>query len=286
LILTYPVPFGKAGNTETTVESALSELICDFSPFWANDLVPCFPIALPTIHNQAVEYMNNSTKAHKVLGIRDLSMDFEVPSLDSASDSDRAASPSDSSSSSSSSNDSKRHDSARTSICSNDTDRSSNSSATTSSSTKKSNKRVRFQESVCCSYYNADLDPPRPEPTPMVNRRASFMTRSWQRITKRNFSGELDLQPRSSSIYTIHAGSSVPDITELGSIKPAKRSSFVPGRSAAPVYTIEQPLRESAGRRYDGTQTTVNWKAKPCVAKGDWNDLLGSRPKPTRMMTY
>ncbi|EGP85025.1 uncharacterized protein MYCGRDRAFT_110482 [Zymoseptoria tritici IPO323] len=207
-------------------------------------------------------------------GIEAFPMDFELPSLDSASDAGRAR-PSDPS------NDNKRHDSARASICSNDTDRSSTSSGTTSSSTKKSHKRVRFQESVCCSYYNADLDPPRPEPRPIPQRRASF----WQRITKGNWSGELDL-PTRSSMYSIQVGSSVPDITELGTVKPAKRSSFAPGRSAAPIYSIEQPLRESAGRRYDGTQTTVNWKAKPVVAKGDWNELLGSRPKPTRTVTY
>jgi hypothetical protein len=111
------------------------------------------------------------------------------------------------------------------------------------------------------------------------------VARSWQRFTSRNGSGELTPQPQ-PSMYSVYGGSSVPDVSELGT-KPVKRSSFVPGRSAAPVYSIEQPLRESAGRRYDGTQTTVNWKAKPCVAKGDWNDLLGpSRPKPTRMMTY
>lgn len=202
----------------------------------------------------------------------DMSLDL-VLSMDLASASDRTRA-------SETTTTSERHDSARTSICSSDTD----SSNTISS--KKARKRVRFEESVCCSYFDANCWTPQPEPEPIsqpqpqLQRRPSLMSRSWARIKLRNFSNDSDVgSPPPANLERLKSENYSADLLDAG----GKRSSFAPGRSNSIAYTINQPLRESAGRRYNRAQTTVCWKATAPTAKGDWGDLLGTRPQRPQM---
>lgn len=199
-----------------------------------------------------------------------MSLDL-VLSMDLASASDRT-------SASETTTTSERHDSARTSICSSDTD----SSNTISS--KKARKRVRFEESVCCSYFDANCWTPQPEPEPIpqpqLQRRPSLMSRSWARIKLRNFSNESDVgSPTPANLERLKTENYSADLLDVG----GRRSSFAPGRSHSNIYSIQQPLRESAGRRYNRAQTTVCWKATAPTAKGDWGDLLGTRPQRPQM---
>lgn len=200
-----------------------------------------------------------------------------VLSMDLASASDRRTTASETTTIS------ERHDSARTSICSSDTD----SSNTLSS--KKARKRVRFEESVCCSYFDANscTPPPEPEavPQPELRRRPSLMSRSWARITMRNSSNDSVGSSSPASLERLKSGNYSVDLLDAG----GRRSSFAPGRSHSVAYSIHQPLRESAGRRYNRAQTTVCWKATAPTAKGDWDDLLGTttpqRPPMNRSIT-
>lgn len=170
---------------------------------------------------------------------------------------------------------SERHDSARTSICSSDTDSSN------ATSSKKARKRVRFEESVCCSYFDATCWPPQTdsETTPqsqLQQRRPSFMSRSWARIKLRNSSTESDVGSTSpASLERLRRENYSADLLDAV----GRRSSFAPGRSNSVVYSIHQPLRESAGRKYNRAQTTVCWKANAPSGKGDWDDLLGTKPQ-------
>uniref|UniRef100_A0A2D3V7F9 Uncharacterized protein n=1 Tax=Ramularia collo-cygni TaxID=112498 RepID=A0A2D3V7F9_9PEZI len=194
-----------------------------------------------------------------------------VLSMDLASASDRT-------NASESTTISERHDSARTSICSSDTD----SSNTTSS--KKARKHVRFEENVCCSYFDANCWSPQPEPEPVpqpqLHRRPSLMARSWARIKLRNNSTESDVGSSSSaSLDRLKGDNYSTDLLDAGRGK----ASVAPGRANPYGYSIQQPLRESAGRRYSRAQTTVCWKAEPPTAKGDWGDLLGTRPERPQM---
>lgn len=177
-----------------------------------------------------------------------------------------------------------RHDSARTSICSSDT--GSNNTI----SSKKARKRVRFEESVCCSYFDANCWSPQPEPEavpqPQLRRKPSLMSRSWARIKLRNSSDDSDVGSSPPiSLERLKNGNHSADLLDTA----GRRSSFAPGRTHSLAYSIHQPLRESAGRRYNRAQTTVCWKAAAPTAKGDWDDLLGTkpqRPQMSRALTY
>lgn len=169
---------------------------------------------------------------------------------------------------------SERHDSARTSICSSDTD------SNNTTSFKKARKRVRFEESVCCSYFDANSWSPQPDPEPIpqpqLQRRPSLMSRSWARIKLRNYSNESDVgSPPPVSLERLKSGNYSADLLHAGET----RSPFAPGRTHTVIYTIQQPLRESAGRKYNRAQTTVCWKATAPTKKGDWGDLLGTAPQ-------
>lgn len=163
---------------------------------------------------------------------------------------------------------SERHDSRLTSP------RSSLSSCSTDSlrtnPSAKPAKRVRFEESVCCSYF--DINAEIPPPQPMLRRKPSF----WDRFKQKNISAD-------------QVGTMPPDLQAL------KRRNFsadtletagkttARSRSGSSMYSVQQPLRESAGRRYSGAETHACWRADTVTAKGDWGDLL-SNPRQSRLI--
>ncbi|EME82265.1 uncharacterized protein MYCFIDRAFT_211578 [Pseudocercospora fijiensis CIRAD86] len=165
--------------------------------------------------------------------------------------------------------------SPRSSIC------SSNTSTTSArGSTAKPTKRVRFEESVSCSFFEENLEH---LARPPLHKRPSFVQRSWDRIKTRNSSVESEIALASipattRNPYTITRRSSSSDLLEASS-NAAKRPLLAPKSLS---YTIQQPLRESAGRKYDEAQTIAYYRTKPTTAKGDWDDLLG--PAKTNTM--
>ncbi|KAF7186227.1 hypothetical protein HII31_12469 [Pseudocercospora fuligena] len=155
--------------------------------------------------------------------------------------------------------------SPRSSICSSNT---SNTSAR--ESTAKPTKRVRFEESVSCSFFEENLEH---LARPPLHKRPSFVQRSWERIKTRNGSVESDIALASipattRNPYTITRRSSSSDLNS----NTTKRPALAPKSLS---YTIQQPLRESAGRKYDEAQTIAYYRTKPTTTKGDWDDLLG-----------
>ena len=157
--------------------------------------------------------------------------------------------------------------SPRSSICSSNT---SNTSARESTTASKPTKRVRFEEAVSCSFFEENLEH---LARPPLHKRPSFVQRSWERIKTRNGSVESDIALASipattRNPYTITRRSSSSDLSS----NTTKRPALAPKSLS---YTIQQPLRESAGRKYDEAQTIAYYRTKPTTTKGDWDDLLG-----------
>lgn len=172
-----------------------------------------------------------------------------------------------------------RHDSLkespRSSICSS---RSDESSPTAS---KQQPKRVRFQESVAWSYFDVEQHC---TAQPDFDRKPSFLGRSWARFKSRNSSGDLDISS-TSGLGDMKRRNSSMDVLSKVTTSPSGRPVLTrrtSSTSSSNSYTIQQPLRESAGRRYDGADTHVNWRASAAKAKGDWDDLL-SNPRQSRL---
>ncbi|KXT08418.1 hypothetical protein AC579_6523 [Pseudocercospora musae] len=167
--------------------------------------------------------------------------------------------------------------SPRSSICSSNT---SNTSARGSTTAPKPTKRVRFEESVSCSFFEENLEH---LARPPLQKRPSFVQRSWERMKTRNGSVESDISIPATSTrnpyYTITRRSSSSDLTAATTTTTTttKRPALAPKSLS---YTIQQPLRESAGRKYDEAQTIAYYRTKPTTTKGDWDDLLG--PTKTR----
>ncbi|CAK3941716.1 Hypothetical predicted protein [Lecanosticta acicola] len=163
------------------------------------------------------------------------------------------------------------HDSVRSprsSLCSVSTD-----SLRTNPSAKQA-KRVRFEESVAWSYFdatelnnNASLSQPSPEEL-QYQRKPTI----WQRFRPRTPScedaGDLGAQLRRKNASM--------DALEM---KPMKKASARPVLRKA--YTVQAPIRETAGRRYTGAEAT--WTSNRGAAKGDWDSLL-SNPRQSRLM--
>lgn len=162
-------------------------------------------------------------------------------------------------------------ESPRSSICS---DSDSDSPGTSSS---KPPKRVRFQESVCWSYFDVEqqpIDPTPPQVAPAI--KPSF----WARFKSRNSSGDLDTSPGLRDIKRRNSSlDALSKVTTSSSGRPVltRRSSSTSSTSS---YTVQQPLRESAGRRYDEAHAT--WRRSAATAKGSWDDLL-SNPRQSRL---
>lgn len=174
-----------------------------------------------------------------------------------------------------------RHDSItspRSSLCSSSTD-----SLAINAAPAKRHKRVRFEESVCWSYFDTTADmhepPPQPVPAPApmllrYERRPSF----WQRFKQRNFSSESDvgsshglqnLRKKNLSVdMLLGRRPSTPPVTAASPAAPVPRNSSL-------SVSIQQPLRDSTGKRYDGADTRAHWQATRATEKGDWGDLLG-----------
>ncbi|KAF2163562.1 hypothetical protein M409DRAFT_57447 [Zasmidium cellare ATCC 36951] len=175
-----------------------------------------------------------------------------------------------------------RHDSLkespRSSICSS---RSTESSVPTSSK-QSSHKRVRFQESVCWSYFDVEQHiTTRPE----LEHKSSFLGRSWARFKSRNSSGDLDISSTTpSGLRNMQGKNNSADMLSKVSTSPSGRPVLTrrSSSSSSMAYSIQQPLRQSAGRRYDAAATHAIWRASAAKAKGDWDDLL-SNPRSSRL---
>lgn len=168
-------------------------------------------------------------------------------------------------------------DSPRSSLC---------SSRSTESKTHKHqplHKRVRFEESVCWSYF--DVEQHLPTVAPTLDRKPSFLGRSWAKFKSRNSSGDLDISSTALELRDLSRGNSSVDAFSKVTASPCGRP-ILTRRSlsspSAPGYSIQQPLRESAGRRYDAAATHAIWRASAAKAKGDWDDLL-SNPRSSRL---
>lgn len=164
------------------------------------------------------------------------------------------------------------------------------------SPTPKSTKRVRFEESVSWSYFDENLDH---LVRPSMVKRPSLLTRSWDRMSSRNSSIDSDIQRPTSSpsppqhLYTIKRPDSGLDLVGMGDASPTRKLSrrdpsppqatSRPGRRSTFSYSIQQPLRESAGRKYSGAETVACFRTKPVAAKGDWGDLL-TNPRRSALM--
>lgn len=169
-------------------------------------------------------------------------------------------------------------DSPRSSLCS--------SRSTESKHHKQhqpSHKRVRFEESVCWSYFDVEQHIPTVAPT--LDRKPSFLGRSWARFKSRNSSGDLDISTSALELRDLSRANLSVDALSRVAASPCGRP-ILTRRSlsspSAPGYTIQQPLRESAGRRYDAAATHAIWRASAAKAKGDWGDLL-SNPRSSRL---
>lgn len=163
-----------------------------------------------------------------------------------------------------------RHDSItspRSSLCSVSTD-----SLRTNPSAKQ-RKRVRFEDSVAWSYFDAvelnNNDSLSRAPESLIQRKPSF----WQRFKQRNFSNE-DATDLDSQLKQRNASM---DALEMKPIR--TQPSRPPLRKA---YTVQAPIRETAGRRYTRADTHACWTATRGAAKGDWDSLL-SNPRQSRL---
>lgn len=168
-----------------------------------------------------------------------------------------------------------RHDSlasSRSSIYSSNTSNCSQLSTST-----KPTKRVRFEESVCWSYFDANEEIPL---RPQLRKRPSFMSRSWDRIITRNSPPASDvgvppaaLSAMSDNLYQLKRRNSSVDLSELASKATSRYTT--PGKASSLVLSVQQPLREGIGRRYNGAQTAARFMPKRHAPKGEWDDLLG-----------
>ncbi|KAK4501019.1 hypothetical protein PRZ48_006825 [Zasmidium cellare] len=177
-----------------------------------------------------------------------------------------------------------RHDSLkespRSSICSS---RSTESSNPTTSKPPSTHKRVRFQESVCWSYFDVEQHiPTRPE----LEHKPSFLGRSWARFKSRNSSGDLDISSTTpAGLRHMQGKNGSVDMLTKVTTSPSGRPVLTrrtSSSSSSAAYSIQQPLRQSAGRRYDSADTHAVWRASAAKAKGDWDDLL-SNPRQSRL---
>lgn len=166
---------------------------------------------------------------------------------------------------------SERHDSRLTSP------RSSLSSCSTDSlrtnPSRKTAKRVRFEESVCCSYFDIHAEIPPPQPT--LQRKSSF----WGRFKQKNISAD-QVGTMPPNLQALKRQNFSMDLLEMDSRIVGKASARF---RIAESYSVQQPLRESAGRKYSSAETRACWRADTVTAKGDWGDLL-SNPRQSRLI--
>lgn len=166
-----------------------------------------------------------------------------------------------------------RHDSlssGRPSLCSSRT-----SACSQIGTTAKPVKRVRFEESASWTFFDDNEGMPT---RPQLRKRPSFMTRSLDRIMTRNTAdADIGVPPAALSAMTenlrqLKRRNSAIDIGDLATKTTSRYST--PGRRDSLILTVQQPLRQSAGRRYNNAQTPARVPAVP-APKGDWGDLLG-----------
>lgn len=156
--------------------------------------------------------------------------------------------------------------SRRSSICSYSTDNSHSFRA------PKVIKRVRFEESVSWSYFDDSI----PESTrPELEKKPSFLGRSWQRLRQRNSSTEFDLEAGTATDAQDAKRRSISvDLVEMAPKASRKSARSEPKTNYG--FSIQQPLRESTGRKYNRADTQISWRTSTQAPKGDWGALLGS----------